>query len=116
MSSLSIVTDRAVNNFSDNYSNAVFDPAMIFMIFEVISELVAMFDSCDKNASDATQMAQNPSRLQKRLVAIKVRRKLGRRDYRQYGSNAVKSILEAGKTTNEAEMTAVYDEITELDD
>ena len=108
--SLKSIQDRAASDLASKNENFGFDPAIIMVIFDVIMELIQSLQDCRK-PQDAVAIAKSPTLLQKRLVALKVRRTMGRRAYRVDGQDVVDSILAAGQGVTVEEMEAAYNEV-----
>lgn len=104
------IKDRAVGYLAGKNPNAAFDPAMIFVIIEVIMELLGSFENCGQSPEEAAAISKNPSRLQVRVVKRITRREMGRRAYRANGRDVVESILYAGKGTSAEEIREAYRE------
>ena len=112
--SLKTIQDRALNNFADQNPNQAFDPTMIIVIYELIMEFLEMFTGswwCGQSPEDAADIVQHPTRMQRRLINIKVRRALGRRAYKQHGKDVLVSLLKTGKTGTVAEMKEAYENL-----
>ncbi len=109
--SLHLIRDRAVDNFAARNPRSAIDPASIASFLELIQQLIAALQDCRKDPEEAVNMVKRPTRWQKRIVIRKVRRELGRRQYRAHGRNVVLSLLEAGKETTAEEMRAAYDDV-----
>jgi hypothetical protein len=107
---LQTLTDRAVANFADKQDSAQFDPAIIFVIAEMVVQIIEMLEDC-REPDDATEIANDPSWLQKRLVRVQARRMMGRKEYRKNGSEVVDSLLDAGKSITASEMAGAYGEL-----
>ena len=108
--SLKSIQDKAVDNFSNKHRGEAFDPAVIFSFGELIADFIARLQEC-RTASEAGAMVKSPSRWQKRVLAVRVRKELGGREFRKNGKDVIASLLETGKSTSVAEIQEAYDEV-----
>lgn len=77
--------------------NEMFDPALLWVIQDVIESIVAALAMC-RDANAATNMARNPTILQRNRVFAETRRKMGILNYLRYdGRDLAQSVLDAGK-------------------
>ena len=92
--------------------NAAFDPSIIFLIMEIITELIATLqDNCDQDPEDVPAIAARPRRIQKWVLKRTVRRTLGRRAYRRHGSKVVSNLLKTGRKLTTSQVQDLFDEV-----
>lgn len=78
-------------------ANEAFDPAIIIVIAEIVTELVEVIQECVENREQALKVFQSPSLLQRFVLKRKVRQHLGWFGARKYGSDLQQALLETGK-------------------
>jgi len=108
--SIESIHEKAVSNLGKQSTKA-FDPAMFSVILELILQLLAAFQDCRKSGQQAYEMAKNPTWLQRRLLMRKVRRELGRREWKASGKEVVNALLETGKQVTPQELQEAMDEL-----
>lgn len=104
------VQDSAVNKFANKKAGAQFDPTIILVIAEMVMTFIEVLQDC-RDPQEATEIVNDPTWLQKRYVAMRVRRAVGRNVYRDQGADIVDALLETGQDIDEELMTAVYQEL-----
>jgi len=109
------LANKATSRFlelTQSEPDAIFDPAIIMVFAEIIMQLIEALQDCRQDVSDATKIVQKPTRLQKWVVRSKVKRELGRREYRNNsGAEIVQAILDAGTTLSETDVEELYQEV-----
>lgn len=110
MSKIESLQDIAAAEFAKKKAGAQFDPTIILVIAEMVMVFIEVLGDCQE-ANDAAEIANDPTRLQKRWVALKARRLLGRSEYRQSGADVVDAVLETGKQVTADDMEAAFAEI-----
>jgi hypothetical protein len=92
-------------------TQAAFDPSMILVIIELASTIFELFESCEKDESEALRSINEPSRWEKLVLRMRVRRALGRREFRRHGHQMVQALLKQGKDMTAKDVQGIYAEI-----
>ena len=112
MSTFDKVVSDAGSHFAARNPNQAFDPAIIVMIAELVSQMVGILqDNCGEDPLEASRKVSNPSRLQKRLLKWRIRRTMGFRAYRKHGADVYYALLKTGKGIDAQAMSDLYDEV-----
>ena len=110
MSAIQAVQDATVSNFATQKAGAQFDPTIILVIAEMVLSLLEALKSC-RDPQGATEIANDPTWLQRRYVSLRVRREIGRNAFRSDGEEIVEAILKTGKDLDQNLMEQVYAEL-----
>lgn len=108
--SLKSIQDKAVDNFSNKHRGEAFDPAVIFSFGELIADFIARLQEC-RTVGEARELVRSPSRWQKRVLAVRVRKELGGREFRKNGRDVISSLLKTGESVSVEEIQEAYDEV-----
>lgn len=115
---ISELTDKAVDLFSKEVHSidnpqSVFDPAMIFIIAELVVQVIEMMNEyCAEGDPDAAaDLVNKPSRLSKVIMKRTVKKSLGRSDYRLYGKEVLSALYKTGEELSADEMAIAYNEL-----
>jgi len=99
----------AGNMKSEEYK---FDVTILLLIANVITGIVPIIqDWCNKTPEETVEMAKNPTFLQRRVLAWQARKVLGRRAYRDVGTDVVDAIIKTGAETSVEDMTDLYNDV-----
>lgn len=113
MSVLQEVSKAAALKYADASGDreAAFDPSIIFVIMDIITELMAAFQNCKKTPSQAVNTMQNPRRIDLLAAKLATRRQIGRREFRRNGDAILEAVFSQGKDTTVEQVEAIYAEI-----
>lgn len=88
------------------------DPAFLDFLRELFDKLIEMFDGCQfalqRSTENSVAICNNPNRRQERRLNAKVRRGLGREDYKKYGKPMVTAVKATGRTVTVEIMDGLY--------
>lgn len=103
------ITEKTLNNFG---GHRALDPAWFTIIFEILEKVFGQFMDCDLPIPEALEISNRPNRRQKRILRRNIRRELGRKDYRKYGTDMYNALLKSGRNLTEDEVTEIYEEMS----
>ena len=89
---------------------AALDPAFWGMLLELIPVIIEAIQKC-MTPKDVPEAAKNPTRFQKLVVRLNVRRELGRKDFRQNGDEVVEALFAAAAKSTRDEVQELYDAV-----
>ena len=86
-----------------------FDPSIILLIMGIIADLIPMLqDMCNKTPEETIDIARKPNFFQRRVIAWKTRRILGRQIYRETGPEVVDSLFKTAAESSVDDITNLY--------
>ena len=103
--------ERTVLNLPGE-QNVALSAALLLLLTEVAIGLIPLIrDRCRKSSEEVSFMAQNPTWLEKRALARRVRREMGFREFRLHGGKVVDAILHTGAEATVEEVAALLDSV-----
>jgi hypothetical protein len=113
MSKIDDLAVKAAGNYASASGEveAAFDPSWILLFAEIITEIFGMFESCGQDEEAAAKVCQNPSRVQKTLLRLRVRRSMGLRTSMRGVGQMVDAIEETGKTVTVEDVQLALQEV-----
>ena len=92
--------------------NVALSAGLMLLITEIAIGLIPIIrDRCRKSSSEVVCMAQNPTWLEKRALARRVRREMGFREFRLHGGKVVDAIIRTGSEATTEEVAALLESI-----
>lgn len=112
MSAIKNAVDLTINNYTTEkgIEAAAVDPATVFLIMDIIMQVIDMIKNCRQNPADGAAMMNRPTLLQKLVLRRNVKKSLDRED-RHYGEDFTKAIIKTGSTLNAREVEELYNEV-----
>lgn len=92
-------------NYTKRTGEAAFDLSMIPVIMEIISNLVELFKECEQTPTSALKSVKNPSRWDRIVLNMAVRRQIG---FRRERETLVNALLKTGESLNEQDIKDLY--------
>jgi len=104
------LSQRATNYFGELNEGQAFDPAIIMVIAELILQAIEAFSTycATDDPDEGLEIAQSPTRFQTRWYKRQIRKKMGLRDYLQYGDKVYKSLYLTAKDMTAKDMEEAY--------
>jgi len=111
MSILNKASDLIAKDFAKSNPNAAFDPSIIFVIADILVQLIDAFKACKAAPSEAAAIAKNPGLFQRVILRRKILDVVGRQTFREHGDNLIKSFLTVGRTATGEDFVQAYEEV-----
>jgi hypothetical protein len=111
MSILHKASDLIAKDFVKSTPNAAFDPSIIFVIADILVQLIDAFKKCKATPPEAVAIAKNPGLFQRVMLRRKILEVVGRQTFREHGNDLIKSFLAVAKTATSEDFTLAYEEI-----
>lgn len=103
------ITQKIVDNLAGKSTVAFkLDKETIDQIGNIVLQIVALFQSCKKTPEEATQVAHNPSVVEKRQLKKVVRKELGFFKNLRDGQEYYDAVLKAAYTASVEEVKEAY--------
>jgi hypothetical protein len=93
-------------------TNSAFDPAIIFVIAEVVVQLIQAFQECQKQPTDPPATLKSHPVMARMFVRSRLRDYMSIREFRKYrGEDLVDATIETGHEMSSQDWNAVYSEV-----
>ena len=103
--------ERTVLNMPGE-QNVALSAGLLLLLTEVAFGLIPLIrDRCRKSSEEVSYMAKNPTWLEKRALARRVRREMGFREFRLNGSKVVDAILHTGAEATVEEVASLLESV-----
>lgn len=112
---LSDLAERACTNYhsikAEQEVAFVVDPATVALMTDLIVAITKLWQACNKTPEEATDEANDPTELERKIVENVVRKKLWFWQYWSYGEKVVDALMETGLGLEAEEVEQLYQEI-----